>query len=222
MPGNSLNSPQPAAVKRKLAELLPLCSSVELADFDQLVQFPSMTSLAERHALFYLSLTASLAGNIIEIGSWLGGTTSYLAKGCQLAGNGKVIAIDHFAGNPGKEALYQAGVAPGKTIFATFQSNIARAGVSEYIEPLEMDSVSAREIVTAPARMVFIDGNHDYEHVREDIGLWEPLLMPGGVLAFHDFNSAEGVTRGVTEFVAPERYSSCVLVDSLLIFFRNR
>jgi hypothetical protein len=35
--------------------------------------------------------------------------------------------------------------------------------------------------------LVYIDGNHAYEWVKEDIELWWPKLRKGGVLAGHDY-----------------------------------
>lgn len=34
---------------------------------------------------------------------------------------------------------------------------------------------------------IYIDGNHDYKHVKQDLELWWPKLKPGGLLAGHDF-----------------------------------
>jgi methyltransferase family protein len=40
---------------------------------------------------------------------------------------------------------------------------------------------------------VYIDGNHDFEHVSEDIRLWYPKVRPGGLVSGHDcYNSTEG------------------------------
>lgn len=55
---------------------------------------------------------------------------------------------------------------------------------------------------------VFIDANHKYEGVKEDIGLWWPKVKPGGLLLGHDYNGRLdkkgkfGVKRAVDEFVA--------------------
>lgn len=40
---------------------------------------------------------------------------------------------------------------------------------------------------------VYIDGNHDYDKVKEDMSLWFPKVKVGGVMGGHDFD-----TRGVT------------------------
>jgi hypothetical protein len=46
-----------------------------------------------------------------------------------------------------------------------------------------------------------VQGNHDYEHVKEDIELYYPKLRVGGVLGGHDFvNNFPGVIRAVCEF----------------------
>ena len=40
---------------------------------------------------------------------------------------------------------------------------------------------------------IFIDGDHSYEAVRADLAAWEPKLVPGGILAGHDFGNNDQV-----------------------------
>jgi hypothetical protein len=48
--------------------------------------------------------------------------------------------------------------------------------------------------------IVFIDALHDYEHVKQDIGLWWPKVRIGGILSGHDFNHKwPGCERAVAE-----------------------
>ncbi len=53
---------------------------------------------------------------------------------------------------------------------------------------------------------VYVDGNHLYEYVKQDLELFYPKLKPGGVLAGDDYGIEgwwqDGVTRAVAEFVA--------------------
>lgn len=53
---------------------------------------------------------------------------------------------------------------------------------------------------------VYIDAQHHYEAVREDLALWYPKLRVGGLFAGHDYLDGEvdgdrfGVKRAVDEF----------------------
>ena len=47
---------------------------------------------------------------------------------------------------------------------------------------------------------VWIDGNHDYDVVVKDLRLYEPKVRSGGVMAGHDYHSAE-VKKAVDEYV---------------------
>jgi hypothetical protein len=53
---------------------------------------------------------------------------------------------------------------------------------------------------------IYIDGNHDYEPVKEDLALWWPKLRKGGIFSGHDFYNAtvDGhcchVEKAVTEW----------------------
>lgn len=50
---------------------------------------------------------------------------------------------------------------------------------------------------------VYIDADHHYEHVKQDILLWAPKLREGGMLAGHDYSETKtvGVKRAVDEIV---------------------
>jgi hypothetical protein len=47
---------------------------------------------------------------------------------------------------------------------------------------------------------VMIDANHNYEHVMQDVALWRPHMLPGGILAGDDYSeNFPGVQRAVRE-----------------------
>lgn len=53
---------------------------------------------------------------------------------------------------------------------------------------------------------VFIDGNHKYEFVKEDIETWYPKVRKGGIVSGHDYyefkSGRGGIIPAVDEFVA--------------------
>lgn len=52
-----------------------------------------------------------------------------------------------------------------------------------------------------PISMVYIDGDHSYKATRDDIAIWVPLVIDGGIIAFHDYGTKHtpGVVRAVDE-----------------------
>jgi len=51
--------------------------------------------------------------------------------------------------------------------------------------------------------LIFLDADHSYEAVKQDIALWWPRLKDGGIMAFHDYHPEHsyfpGVYQAVTE-----------------------
>ncbi len=64
----------------------------------------------------------------------------------------------------------------------------------------------ARQFQDGTLDFVFIDGDHTYEAVRDDIQAWLPKLKPGGLLCGHDYSNPGwpflGVDQAVNEFAA--------------------
>lgn len=58
------------------------------------------------------------------------------------------------------------------------------------ISLLRMDSVNAsKQCADACLDFVYIDGNHSFEAVTEDLNAWWPKLKIGGIMAGHDFGT---------------------------------
>ncbi len=50
--------------------------------------------------------------------------------------------------------------------------------------------------------LVFLDSDHSYEAVVNDIKVWLPLIKEGGLLTGHDYNKTHpGVVKAVTDCV---------------------
>lgn len=69
---------------------------------------------------------------------------------------------------------------------------------------------------TTPFDFVFIDADHTYKAVCEDLRAWWPLLKPGGIFAGHDYGHPRdkrgqwGVKDAVDEFTAEHNLSLSV------------
>lgn len=170
-------------------------------------------TLEERAFLFRLAADLPPDSAVIEIGSWGGISTCYLAAG--LRGPGATVhAVDSFqgladppAGEAGKGQARVRG--PG----ALFRIQARRLGLAGHIRLLPHESAEAVErigIERGSAAMVFFDGDHAYEGCRSDFDRWLPFLAPGGVVAIHDFGTHTEVTRAVFEAILGGRFRDVI------------
>ncbi|CAJ1328446.1 unnamed protein product [Effrenium voratum] len=82
---------------------------------------------------------------------------------------------------------------------------IARTRMLEFQDRVtwvnEMSREAAAKVEDQSVDLVFIDGDHSYEAVVEDIRAWRRKLRVGGVLVGHDFTAPQrGVVRAAAEF----------------------
>jgi MMP 1-O-methyltransferase len=165
-------------------------------------------------ALFRAAARTTGRGAIVEIGSWKGRSTTWLASGARLAGH-RVYAIDphrHSREYPEADTLGE------------FLENLARNGLADVVEPLVMTSEAAAAHLAGPVELLFIDGDHSYEAVRRDAELWLPRLVLGGIVMFHDVATAaySGPRRIVRQMVCRSaRFHRITRVGSMLVAQRT-
>jgi len=157
--------------------------------------FSIFTHLNKRERLLLLDLSRNLLGGnpvIVEVGSYLGASTCFLATGARLRG-GKVYAVDTWTNIDMPEE-------PRDT-YDEFISNTRP--LKNWIIPLRGLSTEVAYQFDEEIDLLFVDGDHSYGAVRADLDAWLPKLKDGGVVAFHDYNWAEGVRRAVRELIVP-------------------
>ncbi len=182
-----------------------------------------MISFDEAKTLFFLSSLGSIEGDVLEIGSWLGRSTTFLAMGCKVSGNGVVHAIDTFKGNPGKESMYESPLETEETILDKFNKNIKQMGLSKYVKTYNMSSEKAHKKIKGRFRLVFIDGCHEYEAVKKDIQMWEQRLSKGGLMALHDYSKFfKGSQEAINELLLDNKYFLPLLLSDSLIVFKKK
>ena len=140
----------------------------------------------------------------VEVGSWFGRSTAYLAT--EIANSGKNIrlyAVDTWKGAASDAAGMAHTVAQhGGSVKEVFLANIKP--VHDYVVPVEKtSSEAAATFENKSLDFVFIDADHFYESVVADIKAWLPKVKPGGVLAGHDYLNARGygVIQAVNELL---------------------
>jgi hypothetical protein len=70
--------------------------------------------------------------------------------------------------------------------FHEFKKNMANAQVEDIVVPIVKTSRDAANDFLEPCALIFVDGSHEPESVKQDFALWYPKLIEGGIIAFHD------------------------------------
>ncbi len=147
------------------------------------VTFNAFQNEKDTNALNKLTGTLSPGCVAIEIGTREGYSASITARNVEKAG-GCLYVVDPW------ETL---------DVFRKFRDNMKLMNLTVY--PLVMKSVDAARIFKdGVLDFIFIDGDHTYDCVKDDITSWLPKLKPSGIMAGHDYKpNAKGVMEAVDE-----------------------
>jgi predicted O-methyltransferase YrrM len=169
--------------------------------------------------LHRLAKSAVGPGVLVEVGSWVGASAVVILASQHEAGQADVrlFCIDNFEQNT------RAG----------FEQNVGPYIATGEVTLLAGDShdIAARWPAERRIKFLFLDGDHRYGHVKREIELFEPHLLPGAVVAFHDAHYREeppasafsvpfmyrGVSLALRERIMPDRrYSHFQCAHSLV------
>ena len=115
--------------------------------------------------------------NIAEIGVFECQTANYIVTNC---------FIDNYL---------LVDVANNDFIKTIVDNNINVKFINDY------SSKASEKIEDGSLDLVFIDANHEYDCIKEDIALWTPKVRKGGIISGHDYGPAHpGVMKAVREY----------------------
>jgi predicted O-methyltransferase YrrM len=197
--------------------------SGDIVDLEALSQIslsiPGMISPMSGQFLYTMCYMQELRGDVVEIGSWQGRSTSFLARAVKNSGNGKFYAIDHFKGNVGKEHYYVVGRKDLSDLESNFMSNMERIGLKDAVSLLNMTNEQAeKQLKDIKIRFLFIDGDHTKHGVEKDIALFFPKLMCGSIVVFDDFaRHVEGLIDAVDTLIGKQKFSRIMSYPNTLV-----
>lgn len=115
-------------------------------------------------------------GNYANLGTYRGASTAFIALGLRdFKVNGHVYTVDNYCMMP----------MPGypEIMFSHFENlkikdkiSFCFGDTSEWGEKLKNKIFN----------FVFMDASHEYDGLNSDFKIWEKLVKPGGIVAFHD------------------------------------
>lgn len=160
----------------------------ELAAHQQLVS-------PEPEFLFSLSWEARADGAVVEIGTSVGTSLLALAAAQKLGGTGRAVTtIDRLR-------------------HCELDRNIDRAGVRAQVNAVVAKSADVALQWSDPIELLWIDADHSRAGCLSDIRHWAPHVIPGGLIALHDYADGMGVHAAVLESLLAEPWHYRVVAD---------
>jgi predicted O-methyltransferase YrrM len=183
------------------------------------LSIPGMISPRSGQFLYTLCYMQEVQGDVVEIGSWQGRSTSFLARAVKNSGNGALYAIDHFKGNAGKVKYYVVGSRDLSDLKTNFTSHMSRIGLSDAVKLMDMPNEAAEKALREiKIRFLFIDGDHTRSGVERDIRLFFPKLIPGALVVFDDFSkNAPGVVEAVDKLLSERKFSRVLSYKNTIV-----
>lgn len=118
---------------------------------------------------------------IVELGSWAGGSAAWLCGGSGDGHGAHITCIDPWADwidPPPEQDIVLGADALARFLDITDpRCTTALRALSSTVAPMW----------TKPIGMLFIDALHTYEGCAGDLADWTPYVAPGGVLVVHDY-----------------------------------
>lgn len=150
-------------------------------------------SPVEGKFLTWLARRAPRNGLVLEVGSYQGRSSGFLAHGL---GNGaKLVCVDTWKNDamPYDEK---------SDVMGLFLDNMRRfAGKYEIYRGTSFEVARSWD---RPIDILFIDGDHSYEGCASDLKAWLPFVRPGGWVALHDAGLSD-VTRAIETLFPPTK-----------------
>jgi predicted O-methyltransferase YrrM len=151
---------------------------------------------------------------IVEIGSFRGKSTSYLASGAKNGHGAQVFAVDPWdlPGNVYGKHGYSAPI-----VREQFEEQLRAVKLWSRVTPIQAFSVDAAADWSGPQiGLLFIDGDHD--RVAEDFAAWHPHLAARHVVALDDLDTPRNPqVRVCADRIAAAGYTLEVVVDRLAV-----
>jgi hypothetical protein len=156
---------------------------------------PAMTTDAERECYYRLAKEAAGKGTILELGAWMGASTTYIAAGIRDSGvDRKALVFDKFQSKPGhirkvKEFYSKRNIkkAPLGPCLETFMGNLG--GLMRYVEPRQgqIEKTIALPWADNSISLLVTDAPKRVPQISPVLTALKDAMQVGSVMAWQDF-----------------------------------
>jgi hypothetical protein len=140
--------------------------------------------------LYNIATKTISSDKIVEVGPWLGRSTTALVLGAKTK---DITVVDKWEGTLGEEVDFPTTGSPIRERFLDAMKKIGFVPAMIYDESWK----GAERFQDNSITLLFIDANHTEEFVHRDMVNWIPKVKPGGVICGHDWYTKPGVPIAV-------------------------
>ncbi len=151
------------------------------------------THLTHQEKMKLYELAETKQGIFVEIGSYVGASSCFIAASLKNKNNSRLYCIDTWENDAMSEGKQQT--------YDIFINNINLH--EKYIIPQKGTSLDISRNFNDKIDFLFIDGDHSYQGVKIDVENWFPKLNKNALVILHDIGWAEGVQKVAKELVQP-------------------
>lgn len=143
---------------------------------------------------------------IVEVGSYLGDSATYMAELCKNSNiKTEILCLDTWLGSHEHwDAENVSRINGYPTTYYQFMANVILEGHEDCITPVPLTSMSGAVLLAKKgvlADFIYIDAGHEYEEVIAEMRAFWPLLRSGGIFVGDDYHAGSpGVVRAFEEF----------------------
>jgi predicted O-methyltransferase YrrM len=130
----------------------------------------------------------------VELGSWQGASAIPVARAIR-RWHGTLTCVDTWGGE-----IHESRETPWMLLSCV--RNMRLADVCGNVRLIPTTSQEAAQWWTEPIDYLYVDADHSYEAVRDDLAAWVPHVKPGGLILGDDYwhRGFPGVKRAWDEF----------------------
>jgi predicted O-methyltransferase YrrM len=160
----------------------------------------------EAELLYRLSAAASRIGRVVELGSYCGRSSIILAAALADASPDPLVCVDTFGGSaehqPGRRHFHPETLLDGVVdTHPAFVRNLQQAGLLERVAAMRLSTLDAAARFSGSIGLLFVDADHAYEAIREDLRAWSPRVVEDGWVVIHDVGAWSGPTRAAADLL---------------------
>lgn len=153
-----------------------------------MIKIPTLVEEETFKELFEMVIRQSKNGmTFVEVGSFVGGSMCYLGQRLKVENkNIDLISVDNWEFD-NINIEHMSLVHNINSYYDTFIDNVNKCGIK--VKTIISDSIKASELFDDQSiDFLFLDGNHSYPYVENEIKAWLPKMKKDSIISGHDFS----------------------------------